>query len=458
MAIDALADEIGRGHFQDRRLARRAAEMSAAIAHSPEKSLPKLFDSAGLEAAYRFMSNASVTPEVILSGHFEATRYRCAAEPCVLVVHDTTTMTYRDNGERRNLGRLVKSGQSFFAHLSLALSGDGSRLPLGVIGLKTFARGEERPLGQEQQRWFEQAHLAASRLDSSNHVVHIMDREADDFALFSRMLGCDHRFVIRSKSNRLLNASLSNGAKKLDVAIADIECVVERTASVSKRIDGKRAPIQKKIHPARSPRIATLSFGATRVAIQRPEDQPRSLPKHIELNIVRVWERNPPEDQAPIGWTLFTTEPIDTTDAIVAVIEKYRARWVVEEYFKALKTGCDFEAKQLRDYEGLINALAIYCPVAWHLLLLRGKMNQTPEESARTVLDDDHITVLRTLGRRPLPPEPTVRDVVLAIAELGGYIRSKKAAPGWLTIARGYDDLRMMTVGWRLAKLQAAMC
>jgi hypothetical protein len=41
-----------------------------------------------------------------------------------------------------------------------------------------------------------------------------------------------------------------------------------------------------------------------------------------------------------------TTEPIDTPEQILAVVDGYRHRWKIEELFKALKTGCAYEKRQ----------------------------------------------------------------------------------------------------------------
>jgi hypothetical protein len=68
---------------------------------------------------------------------------------------------------------------------------------------------------------------------------------------------------------------------------------------------------------------------------------------------------------------LFTNEKLDTPADIEAVVDHYRARSVIEEYFKALKTGCSVEKRQLCTYEGLVRALALFVPVAWALLSLR---------------------------------------------------------------------------------------
>jgi hypothetical protein len=46
-------------------------------------------------------------------------------------------------------------------------------------------------------------------------------------------------------------------------------------------------------------------------------------------------------------------------------VDCYRGRWTIEEYFKALKTGCQYERRQLETAHSLLNALAILAPVAW---------------------------------------------------------------------------------------------
>lgn len=53
------------------------------------------------------------------------------------------------------------------------------------------------------------------------------------------------------------------------------------------------------------------------------------------------------------------------------VVDIYRMRWLIEEYFKALKTGCAIEKRQLESKHALVNALAVLIPIAWRLLRLR---------------------------------------------------------------------------------------
>lgn len=447
-----LQAEMASARLADPRLSRRLGEIVGRLSQRPDMSFPKVFDSAGLEAAYRFFGNVAVTPEGILSGHFEATCKRSVEASRVLVVHDTSTMSFRPDGQRRGLGQLVKSSQSFYAHVSLVLKADGTRCPLGIAALMTWVRGAaDAP--SERLRWAEQAEVAGARLRDVAHVVHVMDREGDDYGLFASLVAGGHHFIVRAKHDRLLVPTVDSEAKKLHQALAHIERIVEREAPLRKRIDGQRAPIQKKIHPSREARIAKLSIGATRLTLKRPTTQDATIAKELTFNVVRVWEPDPPQGETPIEWTLWTTEPIATPEDLAWIVDSYRARWVIEEFFKALKTGCAYEARQLEDYEGLVNALAVFLPIACQLLEVRSEARRAPDTPASKVLSETQLRVLRTLGRKPLSDAPTIREALLAIAALGGHIKYS-GEPGWLTLARGLVELRMLTRGWEAAELQ----
>jgi hypothetical protein len=177
------------------------------------------------------------------------------------------------------------------------------------------------------------------------------------------------------------------------------------------------------------------------------------MPASLSLNVVHVWEPDPPADQAAIEWILITNESIEGPQCVARIVDRYRARWTIEEFFKALKTGCSFGQRQLGDYEGLVNALAVFIPIACRMLWLRSRAQHTPDAPATTILFPDELEVLRVGGRKKLPPNPSARDILLAIAALGGHIKWN-GEPGWLTISRGFQDLLMLTQGWRLAKLQ----
>jgi len=456
--IEKFAIEVGCSNFSDERLNSRLRTLVRALAVSPSASFPRALDSAGLEAAYRFFSNPRVIPDDILASHVGATRLRCSETPEFLVIHDSTDFSYRFDGEREGLGRAQlknpKSKQMFFAHASLAVAADGTRRPLGIAAIKTWIRDEERS-GVEHLRWEEQVGVAAERLGNPQNAIHVMDREADNYALFAALVEGSHRFIVRGYYNRLLDQSPK--AKLHDVLTVQ-RAIVERPAKLSRR-KPHRVEIHAKLHPEREARTANLCVSAATVTLKSPqsrtaERQGRPLPSSLTINVIRVWEPDPPADEKPIEWMLYTTEPIDTPEQLLAIVDHYRARWTIEEYFKALKTGCEFEKRQLHDYEALINLLATFAPIAYRLLLIRSEARRAPEADALSVLTPDEFDVLKAKGRVRLSASPSVYEVHRAVAALGGYIKYSSTEPGWLTLARGFEKLTTLTEGWVAAKLQ----
>ena len=293
--------------------------------------------------------------------------------------------------------------------------------------------------------------MSASCLNGQGKAIHVMDREADDYKMLDALTRAGHRFVVRGQFNRLLHDSSVRA--KLRDRIEGVPARIDREVPLTRR--RTRAAIASR-QPARAARTATLSVAAVSLAFKRTtaarhKNTPMSA--SLEVNVVRVWEENPPSGVTPVEWTLCTTEPIDTAEQQLAIVDHYRARWTIEEYFNAIKTGCDFEKRQLQDYEALVNLLATFAPIAYRLLLIRSEARRDPDADGALVVSPDHLEVLRSRGRLELSARPTAREVYLAIAALGGHLKHN-GDPGWRTLARGYEKLDTLTEGWIAAKLQ----
>lgn len=426
----------------------RLQTITARIEKAPSLSFPQMCDGAEREGLYRFFANVKVTVEGILEEHFADARAVAQQQTEVVVVHDTTRFDFSQ--------RLGTRPPRFYAHVALALAGEGYRRPLGVADLKTWLPGE---LENKHERWFEGVATSSERLARPDSI-HVMDRESDDYALFAEMLSKKHRFVTRL-THKSRFVSTDGDLERLGEAVTRIECAIKRQAKLSPRIDTYRNKDAIKIFPSRDMRVATLSVGAVAMEFKRPKPHHRNtakrrnleLPPMLKVNVVRVWEANPRDNEPCVEWLLVTSEPIDTPEQIAKVVDLYRMRWTIEEYFKVIKTGCAFEARQLGEYESLCNALATFAPIACRALELRSSARDEPARTDELVLLPDEIEVLRKAGRRPLPQTPTTRDLLLCVAALGGHIKWS-GDPGWLTISRGLQTLQTLVLGWRLAKLQ----
>jgi len=450
--IRAISAELGEADLGDERLNRRLGLLADQLAARPGESFPKALDDAQLEAAYRFFGNDRVSPEAILAPHFRQSARRAAERERVLVVHDTTQFEFPGNSKREGLGRLIKpAAQGFFGHFSLALSADGARVPLGLLALETVFR-LDRSIGHknwtpaksrgERARWLNCVDDAETLLAGRTKAIHVMDREADSYALLAGLADHGRDFVVRSFQDRVL---VDHEARLREVARA-AKPSIRREVPLSPRPQ-IRGPKGER-HPARRFRIATLSIAALPVELPRPSETEKVGVATIRVNVIHVFEKRPPAGEAAVEWFLLTTLPIDTPDAVAFAVDCYRARWVIEEFFKALKTGCQYESRQLESADSLLNALAIFAPVAWRLLLLRHLARNDTKAPATAALTASQLEVLKAVAKKPLPGRPTARDAMLAIATLGGHIKSN-GDPGWLVLGRGLHDLLLLELGWR---------
>jgi hypothetical protein len=458
-----MRGEFCGAEFADARLSQRLVKLAESIAARPEESLPHALQTEKeLDAGYRFFNNDAVNPAAILEPHRNQTTRRMKDERLVLVAHDTTSLTF--GGRRKGLGRVSGAGNGFFLHASLAMTADGLRRPLGVIESTTWVRAEEArnklPNGtkrsgssyatlenRESARWANQIEAVASRVQGDAQLIHLMDREGDSYELVAHLVEGSHRFVLRSSKDRTAREDQGAGDwEHLRIVEKRAEFKAQRNVTLSRRAAAK-IPSVAKTFPERDERTTTLTISAMIVELRCPRYLRTNKSSSLKLNLVRVAELAPPDDLEPIDWCLLTTEPIDTQDATLAIVDYYRGRWLIEEYFKALKTGCEVEKLQLESYDALRNAVSVYLPIAADILRLRNLADREPDATAEHVLSPTQIAVLRTFSPLPLSLLPTIAEVHLAIAMLGGYQRHKRR-PGWLVLARGWQDLLMYERGW----------
>jgi IS4 transposase len=424
-----------------------------------------------LEGAYRLLNNPVVQFDDICEGSAEGTSERAAAAGSVLVVHDTTTCEFAD-ADPEQVGFLSTGNAGFFFHASLVLDANGLRRPLGVVAAEVIAREQRSGRGsrkrrattkemsqwkdKESERWIRGVREAANRLESCRDVIHVMDREGDSFGLLSAMKQENQRFVVRSCHERTAKDVDEQDWSSLYATLQEHQGEFEREVQLSRRVNTLAKGMKRSGHPPRMARSATLRFAATSVQIKRPRCAPESSEHSLQLSLVRIWENEPPSGETPVEWWLLSTEPVDTVEQIARVVDIYRQRWVVEEFFKALKTGCLYEQRQFESRHALLNLLASSLPVAVEMLHLRTCATSTPQAPATDVISEIQIEVLRRVSPRRLSDSPTCHEVLLAIAGLGGHWRSN-GPPGWLILKRGMVKLLAFEVGWRAA-LEAKKC
>ena len=458
MLIDAASD-FSNVRLGDARLDRRLLSISRALQERPSESFPRaLGEDAALEGFYRFLANERVTWRPIFDAHVDATRKRAAEHGRVLAIHDTTLCQFSGEDVREGTFRTSSTKSGFFAHTCLAVSADGQRQPLGLLDMIPVVRlkGEEAEASPgviyevESERWHDLVLRTERETPAEVDLVHVMDSEGDAYPLLARMVDLHADFVVRLCHNRRVQTDA--GQQRLMDVLPTAQLRTKRTVRLSRR-QGAKGQKASRRHAARDERMALLELRSTSVELLRPPDTKAALDR-IRVHVVHVVERNVPEGQEPVSWVLATTLPIDTMEEVEAVVDAYRARWLIEEWFKSLKTGCAYEKRQLESMDALLIAFALLAPTATRLLALRWMGRNEPERPATDVFSEEELDLLRLLEqqrRRTLPKHPTVADAMLAIARLGGFLTRNKI-PGWQVLGRGFEDFQKMFKVYKLMR------
>jgi hypothetical protein len=463
-AIQQVGNEFLGAKLGDLRRSKRAGAVVAQLLRKPSSSMPQAMGGdAATQALYRLVNEEDVTFAALSDAHAKKTGQRGAEAESVRVLHDTTDATFK-NLDPNEIGYLPTNQAGFHIHLSLVLDGKRWRHPLGVIHAETIHRaqrskhaGKKRSGRQtvadpdgEGMRWWRGIQAAEQRLKDVPEVIHVADRESDSYELMHRCLEAGYRFVFRVRVADRRSRTQGNSSWSTVKTVANgCAGIVEREVALSGRAK-KSAPGMNRGNPPRKGRNATLRFSAIRVELARPQYLKSPFAKTITLNLVHVIEQSPPEGEQPVQWLLYTTEPIDTADQVEEIVDIYRARWTIEEFNAALKTGCAYEARQFTTKHALLNVLALSLPVACELLALRSHARARPQDPVIEVLRPSQIDVLKALGQK-VSAAPTVREALLAVAALGGHLK-RNGEPGWNTLMRGMHTLLDYEKAWNAGR------
>lgn len=429
------------------------------MAAAPEQSLPDRHENwADLKAAYRFLNNPKVTPAELQRTHREQVRAECAGHARILAIQDGSELDFSSHRSVKGLGFIGNGGgQGLLQHSSLAATTDGQLL--GVLHQIWWKRvktpeGETRRQRQARYResdlWSDSMH-AVAELRLIPRVIHVADRGGDNFDTFATAYEVNSGFLIRARHDRRVNDDrepLWAFMQRQPVAGLRDVCVPRRAA--------------KKGQPAQPARVARLAVRFAPVQIPRPPQasRPGGL---LSLWAVYIVETSPPPGVDAIEWMLLTSEAVESVAEANERVDWYTYRWLIEEWHKAVKSGCRLEASQLKSAESLERLAALTAVVAIRLIQLRDLAQTTlrekpadpesPSEQPAVLqgaVPHSWIVVVSHLADCPAT-ELTPRLFWHTLARRGGFIgRKSDGVPGWQTIWKGWSEVMLLVQGFEL--------
>jgi hypothetical protein len=370
----------------------------------------------------------------------------------IIVVQDSSELALggrraRDNG----YGPVGKGGgvRGLLLHAALALDANSGAL-LGLVDAQVWNRdkGKVTPrrsratADKESQRWLSVATQAGAALSTARSITVISDRESDIYEHFAQR-PANVELIVRANWNRKIK--LKSGA------------FAKQFAFVDGLPEAARFSVTIPAAPGRKERIAELALRFSPVTLCRPHPSPASnLPDMIRLTMVDVREVSSLHDGEPIHWRLLTTHAVRNQKQARRIVDLYRKRWTIEEFFRTLKSaGFDIEEADIGEPEVMIKFVAAVAVAAVTIMQLVRARDGTTEEELVEAFEPEDQPVLEALSsqlegttekQKNPHPKGTLAFAAWVIARLGGWT-AYYGKPGPKVMGRGLEDFRRIKYG-----------
>src|SRR5512143_2124617 len=355
----------------DARRTRRRIRLVENLSAQPQGSIPVASGGwAETKAAYRLLDKPALEWRELLEVHTQRTRERMIGQPVVLCIQDSTELDFSTQPGIAGLGRLSYEAQhGMYVHPTLVVTPPG--VALGVVDAWMWARAPKGAATfKESVRWLEGYGIVADLAETlpATRLVYVADREGDMRALMDAAArrGMPADWLVRAQHERKTAVGDKLWARLgASEPLGEIEFTLPAGPGRPSRWVGQTLYLQRVTLPARKGTPA------------------------VQVTARLAREEHPPAGEQAIEWRLLTNRSATTLEETVELIEWYRRRWLVEVFFRILKSGCRVEALQLGALERLERALVIYLIIAWRILQVVTWGRNCPDLPCEVVFDSE---------------------------------------------------------------------
>jgi hypothetical protein len=403
----------------------------------------------------RFLRNGSVTATAMAAHAADRTAARAAGRD-VVVIQDTSELALGGRRAKANgYGPVGKGGalRGLLLHAVLAVdAGTG-----GVLGLvdarvwnrkggKVTDRRSRKTSNKESQRWLDGTMRAGEILAGAAHITGVSDRESDIYEHFARRPDNVH-LIVRACQNRKIE---TDDADQVNLLFSHVDGLPEQG----------RFEVKIPAAPGRKARTTELAVRFSRPVLRKPlHGAAADLPATIALTMVDVRETSTPQDGKPIHWRLLTTHAVINLDEARKIVDLYRMRWTIEEFFHTLKTaGFDIEAADIGDPKVMIKFVTAVTVAAVTVMQLVKARDGKTDQVLADAFDPADQPILEALSaqlegktaRQKNPhPKASLAFAGWVIGRLGGWT-GYYGKPGPRVMRQGLDDFQRIKFGTTL--------
>lgn len=380
----------------------------------------------------------------------EATAARVAGRD-IVVIQDTSELALGGQRARANgYGPVGKGGAlgGLLLHAAVVVEAQTGAL-LGLADFKVWnrtggkvrSRRSRATAQKESQCWLDVAARAGELLAAARRITCVSDRESDIYEYFVRRPS-HVGLIVRACQNRKIERDGEDAGYLFDF--------------VNSMPEQGRFTMTIPAAPGRKAREAELAVRFSPVVLRKPQTGAADLPDTVQLMLVDVRETSNPENSEAVHWRLLTTHAVTSLDTARRIIDLYRLRWVIEEFFRTLKTaGFDIEQADLGDPRAMTNFVAAATVSAVAVMQLVKARDGTTDQTLADAFDPADQPLLEGLsaqleGKTARQKNPHAKGSLAygawVIARLGGWT-GYYGKPGPRVMRQGLHDFQRIKYG-----------
>jgi hypothetical protein len=372
-----------------------------------------------------------------------------------VVVQDTSELSLGGRRAKANgYGPIGKGGalRGLLLHATLAVDASNGGV-FGLVDAKVWNRTggkvkhrRSRTIEQrESQRWIDATRHTAEVLEGAASITGVSDRESDIYEHFAlRPQNMD--LIVRACQNRRIE---TDEEEQIELLFSRVDRLPEQG----------RFKADIPAAPGRKARTSEFAVHFSQVVLRKPKYGAADLPETVTLTMVDVRETSIPSDGKPIHWRLLTTRLVTNLMEARRIVELYRMRWVIEEYFHTLKTGgFDVEAADISSPEVMIRFVAAIAVAGVTVIQLVKARDGSTGQSLLEAFEPDDQPVLeavsaqlegKTARQKNPHPKGSLAFAAWVIAGLGGWT-GYYGKPGPKTMRLGLEAFQRIKYGTTL--------
>jgi hypothetical protein len=468
--ISRISDNLELGHSKREDAFLR--QVQGMCSHPGPTAAGQSCSPADIMSAYRFAGNPNVSLNDLRETRMKTTLSYVQVDETVLLVNDVSQLNYYNHNsksDRRRIGDGKGKGYEYVCNLAVSLERERTLgvlhdclisetapddldsgvdyFPASLAGALPGKSIAKLPFNHKHIITVHAAHIAQNA--PGIKFISTADREFDDHFHFMEMKKAGIDVVIRSCARRSVQVHPYDWLPK-EKMTKKLSGLPNLDGLVYAQMDelAKLVPLtpMKTLYLDKNDRLTKagpeaqavpVSVGTFEVVLYRDAKRDRIYVRpedYVRLNVVVVRETHLREGHDPIFWVLFTSLPVNTMEQISKIVRIYELRWLIECFFKLLKSG--FGLEELRfDGAGKVAKHLIVTTIAAAYV---SSLKESVGIPASTQLDDTSFDRIKHASKNLNDNSIDIKLRVLAfIAMQGKWLGNRRNGISPLMLMKG---------------------